>query len=80
MFSGGKQHFKLQLSLMATIALIEDYASISQMYSIKFEAEGYMSGQEAPKGIRELGVSDFILQADMTLLQGAEVVKKLPGS
>ena len=118
---------------MAKIAIVEDDAAISQMYRIKFEAEGYtvdtaengvlglklaetmqpdiilldlmmpeMSGhemlielrkkdwgknikvviltnmgeQEAPEGIRDLGVSAFILKADMTPRQVAEIVKK----
>jgi DNA-binding response OmpR family regulator len=118
---------------MAKVAIIEDDAAISQMYRIKFEAEGYtvetaengllglelaesmkpdiilldlmmpeMSGlemltelrnrpwgksikvviltnmgeQEAPEGIKELGVSAFILKADMTPRQVAEIVKE----
>lgn len=118
---------------MAKIAIIEDDPAISQMYRIKFEAEGYtvetaengvlgleltkamkpdiilldlmmpeMNGhemlaalratdwgknikvviltnvgeQEAPEGIRDLGVSAFILKADMTPRQVAEIVKK----
>lgn len=118
---------------MANVAIIEDDPAISQMYRIKFEAEGYsvetaengilglelaksmkpdiilldlmmpeMNGhemliklrktdwgknikvviltnvgeQEAPEGIRDLGVSAFILKADMTPRQVAEVVKK----
>ena len=118
---------------MAKIAIIEDDPAISQMYRIKFEAEGYtvdtaengllglklaesmqpdiilldlmmpeMSGhdmlielrktdwgkdikvviltnmgeQEAPEGIRDLGVKAFILKADMTPRQVAEIVKK----
>lgn len=122
---------------MATIAIIEDDAAISQMYRIKFEAEGYtvetadngllglklaetvkpdiilldlmmpemngrdmlealratpwganikviiltnMGEQEAPEGIKELGVSDFILKADMTPRQVADIVKKHLGS
>lgn len=121
---------------MAKIAIIEDDPAISQMYRIKFEAEGYtvetaengvlglklaetmkpdiilldlmmpqMSGkemltklratdwgksikvviltnmgeQEAPEGIRDLGVSAFILKADMTPRQVAEIVKKQLG-
>lgn len=117
---------------MATVAIIEDDPAISQMYRIKFEAEGYdvetaengrlglslaesmkpdiilldlmmpeMSGhemlielrktdwgkdikvviltnmgeQEAPEGIRDLGVSAFILKADMTPRQVADIVK-----
>jgi DNA-binding response OmpR family regulator len=122
---------------MPKIAIIEDDAAISQMYRIKFEAEGYtvetadngvlglklaetmkpdiilldlmmpqMSGkemltklratdwgksikvviltnmgeQEAPEGIRDLGVSAFILKADMTPRQVAEIVKKHLGA
>lgn len=118
---------------MATIAIIEDDAAISQMYRIKFEAEGYtvetaengllglelaeaikpdiilldlmmpemngfdmltklrqtswgkdmkvviltnMGEQEAPEGIQELGVRAFILKADMTPRQVAEIVKE----
>jgi DNA-binding response OmpR family regulator len=117
---------------MAKIAIIEDDPAISQMYRIKFEAEGYtvetaengllglklaesmkpdiilldlmmpemnghemlqklrgtawgksikvviltnMGEQEAPEGIRDLGVSAFILKADMTPRQVAEIVK-----
>lgn len=118
---------------MATIAIIEDDVAISQMYRIKFEAEGYvvetaengllglklaeavkpdiilldlmmpemgghemlqklratdwgkdikvviltnMGEQEAPEGIHDLGVKAFILKADMTPRQVAEIVKK----
>lgn len=118
---------------MATIAIIEDDAAISQMYRIKFEGEGYtvetaengilglklaealkpdiilldlmmpemgghemliklretdwgkdikvviltnMGEQEAPEGIHDLNVSAFILKADMTPRQVAEIVQK----
>ncbi|MGI9028269.1 MAG: response regulator [Candidatus Saccharimonadales bacterium] len=118
---------------MANVAIIEDDPAISQMYRIKFEAEGYtvetaengalglklakdfkpdiilldlmmpemgghemlkelrktdwgksikvviltnMGEQEVPDGIRDLGVSEFILKADMTPRQVAEIVKK----
>lgn len=121
----------------AKIAIIEDDPAISQMYRIKFEAEGYtvetadngvlglklaetmkpdiilldlmmpqmngkemltklratdwgksikvviltnMGEQEAPEGIRDLGVSAFILKADMTPRQVAEIVKKHLGA
>jgi two-component system alkaline phosphatase synthesis response regulator PhoP len=124
-------------SKIPKIAIIEDDAAISQMYRIKFEAEGYtvetaengllglklaesfkpdiilldlmmpemnghemliqlrkstwgkdikvviltnMGEQEAPPGIRDLGVSDFILKADMTPRQVAEIVKKQLGN
>lgn len=115
------------------IAIVEDDLAISQMYRIKFEAEGYsvetaengklglalaesmkpdiilldlmmpemngdemlaqlretewgkgmkviiltnMGEQEVPERVKELGVSSFILKADMTPRQVAEVVKK----
>jgi DNA-binding response OmpR family regulator len=118
---------------MAKVAIIEDDAAISQMYRIKFEAEGYtvetaengllglelaksmkpdiilldlmmpemgglemltelrktdwgksikvviltnMGEQEVPDGIKDLGVCAFILKADMTPKQVAEVVKE----
>lgn len=118
---------------MATIAIIEDDVAISQMYRIKFEAEGYvvetaengilglklaeevkpdiilldlmmpemgglemltvlrktawgknmkvviltnMGEQEAPEGIKELNISDFILKADMTPRQVAAIVEE----
>lgn len=118
---------------MAKVAIIEDDPAISQMYRIKFEAEGYtvetaengalglklaesmkpdiilldlmmpemnghdmlvelrktawganikvviltnMGEQEAPEGLRDLGVRAFILKADMTPRQVAEIVKK----
>ena len=122
---------------MAKIAIIEDDQAISQMYRIKFEAEGYtvetaengrvglellenmlpdivlldimmpemngdalldklrrtnwgrdmrviiltnMGEQEAPKRLKELGVSAFIVKAEMTPSQVAELVKdKLAG-
>ncbi len=117
---------------MTKIAIIEDDQAISQMYRIKFEAEGYtvetaengklglelidtmkpdivlldlmmpvMSGdamlvelrkadwgknipviiltnmgeQEAPPILKELGVKRFILKAEMTPRQVAEMVK-----
>jgi DNA-binding response OmpR family regulator len=118
---------------MATkIAIIEDDQAISQMYRIKFEAEGYevetasngklglemveklrpsiilldlmmpemngdemltelrkkdwgkdikviiltnMGEQEAPAGLKELGVRRFIVKAEMTPRQVAEMVK-----
>jgi two-component system sensor histidine kinase/response regulator len=118
---------------MAKIAIIEDDAAISQMYRIKFEAEGYevntaengrigleliekfrpnivlldlmmpemngeemliklrktdfgkdlkviiltnMGEQEAPVIIKSLGISAFIVKADMTPRQVAELVKE----
>lgn len=118
---------------MTKIAIVEDDQAISQMYRIKFEADGYqveiaengklglelvenfrpdivlldlmmpeMSGdemlaklretdfgkgvkviiltnmgeQEAPESLRNLGVSAFIVKADMTPRQVAELVKK----
>ena len=117
---------------MAKIAIIEDDSAISQMYSIKFEAEGYrvesaengrlgleliekmhpdivlldlmmpemngdevlialrktdwgkdikviiltnMGEQEAPEILKTLNVSAFIVKADMTPRQVAELVK-----
>jgi DNA-binding response OmpR family regulator len=117
---------------MAKIAIIEDDIAISQMYSIKFEAEGYqvqvaengklgleliekmrpdiilldlmmpemngdqvlvalrktdwgkdlkviiltnMGEQEAPEVLKSLNVSAFIVKADMTPRQVAELVK-----
>lgn len=118
--------------MAAKIAIVEDDQAISQMYRIKFEAEGYsvetadngklglelvekmqpdiilldlmmpeMSGdemlarlrktdwgkdikvviltnvgeQEIPPAVKQLGVSDVILKADMTPRQVAEKVK-----
>ncbi len=118
---------------MPKIAIVEDDQAISQMYRIKFEAEGYsvetaengilglemtekmkpdiilldlmmpeMNGdemlaklratdwgknikvviltnvgeQEIPADVKDLGVSDVILKADMTPRQVAELVKK----
>jgi DNA-binding response OmpR family regulator len=118
---------------MTKIAIIEDDNAISQMYRIKFEAEGYkvetadngvlglelvekfrpdivlldlmmpemngdemltalrktpwghdlkviiltnMGEQEAPEIIKTLGVKAFIVKADMTPRQVAELVKK----
>lgn len=117
---------------MAKIAIIEDDIAISQMYSIKFETEGYtveaaengklgleliekmkpdmvlldlmmpemngdevlvklratdwgkdikviiltnMGEQEAPEILKTLNVSDFIVKADMTPRQVADLVK-----
>lgn len=114
------------------VAIIEDDQAISQMYRIKFEAEGYevetaangklgleladkmrpdiilldlmmpemngdemltqlrktdwgkdirvviltnMGEQEAPAGLKELGVKRFIVKAEMTPRQVAEMVK-----
>lgn len=118
---------------MPKIAIVEDDQAISQMYRIKFEADGYevetaengklglelaekmrpdvilldlmmpemngdemlvelrktpwgknikvviltnMGEQEVPENIKQLGVSAFILKADMTPRQVAELVKK----
>lgn len=118
---------------MSKIAIIEDDAAISQMYRIKFEADGYtvetaengkvglelikdlkpdivlldlmmpemdgeemlsrlrseswgkdikviiltnMGESEAPKTIKEMGVEAFILKANMTPRQVAELVKQ----
>jgi DNA-binding response OmpR family regulator len=115
------------------IAIIEDDVAISQMYRMKFEAEGYkvetaengvlglelakemqpdmilldlmmpemngdemltklratdwgkdikviiltnMGEQEAPASLKDLGVKAFIVKADMTPRQVAELVKK----
>jgi DNA-binding response OmpR family regulator len=117
---------------MSKIAIVEDDSAISQMYSIKFENEGYqvqsaengklgleliekmrpdivlldlmmpemngdqvlmamrktdwgknikviiltnMGEQEAPEILKELNVSAFIVKADMTPKQVAELVK-----
>lgn len=117
---------------MVKVAIIEDDQAISQMYRIKFEAEGYevetaengklglelaekmkpdiilldlmmpemtgdamlakmratswgkntkviiltnMGEQEAPATLKDLGVSRFIVKADMTPRQVAEMVK-----
>ncbi len=117
---------------MPKIAIVEDDTAISQMYRIKFEAEGFtvetaengilglklaeefkpdvilldlmmpemggfemltelrktawgktivviiltnMGEQEAPAGVKDLNVADFILKADMTPRQVAEIVK-----
>lgn len=114
------------------VAIVEDDLAISQMYRIKFEAEGFevetaengklglelaesmrpdiilldlmmpemtgdqmlaklratewgskvkviiltnMGEQEIPENVRELGVSSFILKADMTPRQVADLVK-----
>jgi DNA-binding response OmpR family regulator len=119
------------------IAIVEDDVAISQMYRIKFEAEGYtvdtaengqiglqliesmkpdivlldlmmpvmtgdemlaklretdfgkdlkvivltnMGEQEVPENVKNLGVSAFILKANMTPRQVAEVVKKTLGN
>lgn len=119
------------------IAIIEDDQAISQMYRMKFEAEGYevetaengrlgleltktmvpdiilldlmmpemtgqemleelrktswgkdikviiltnMGEQEVPARMKELSVTDFILKADMTPRQVAEIVTKELGS
>jgi two-component system OmpR family response regulator len=48
--------------------------------SIKVVILTNMGEQEAPEGIRDLGVSAFILKADMTPRQVAEIVKKQLGA
>jgi len=122
---------------MASIAIIEDDVAIAQMYSIKFEAEGYtvqiaengklglqlvenmkpdivlldlmmpemngdevltqmrktewgkdikviiltnMGEQEAPEILKSLNVLAFIVKADMTPKQVAELVKSKLGA
>lgn len=119
--------------MAAKIAIVEDDQAISQMYRIKFEAEGYdvdtaengklglqlaekmkpdiilldlmmpemtgdemlaklrkttwgaktkvviltnMGEQEVPESVKQMGVVDIILKADMTPRQVADLVKK----
>ena len=121
------------MAKVVKVAIVEDDQAISQMYRIKFEAEGFevetaangklgleltdkmrpdiilldlmmpemtgdvmleklrktdwgkdirvivltnMGEQEAPPSIRQLGVKRFILKAEMTPRQVAEMVKK----
>lgn len=45
-------------------------------HNIKVVILTNMGEQEAPEGIRDLGISAFILKADMTPRQVAEIVKK----
>jgi DNA-binding response OmpR family regulator len=120
----------------AKIAIIEDDPTISQMYRMKFESEGFdvslasngragvelvadkrpdmilldlqmpemngvdalkqirklphgadtpvivltnLGGQEAPKEIHSLGISDYIIKADMTPRQVVDLVKQTLG-
>jgi DNA-binding response OmpR family regulator len=67
---------------MAKIAIIEDDAAISQMYRIKFEAEGY-SVETAENGklglalIEELRPDIVLLDLMMPEMNGDEMLEKL---
>lgn len=56
--------------------MLKKLRAVSWGKSIKVVILTNMGEQEAPEGIRDLGVSAFILKADMTPRQVAEIVKK----
>ena len=69
---------------MTKIAIIEDDQVINQMYRMKFEAAGFdvatasdgeAGEEEAPDGLRKLGVHSYIVKADFTPRQVVERVK-----
>lgn len=67
---------------MAKIAIIEDDAAISQMYRIKFEAEGY-EVETAENGLLGLGLIEemkpdiILLDLMMPEMNGDEMLQKL---
>lgn len=67
---------------MQKIAIIEDDLAISQMYRIKFEAEGYQV-ETAPNGklglamVEEMHPDIILLDIMMPEMNGDEVLKKI---
>lgn len=67
---------------MTKIAIIEDDAAISQMYRIKFEAEGYQvesaeNGRLGLKLLREVQPDITLLDLMMPEMNGDEVLEKM---
>jgi len=67
---------------MTKIAIIEDDAAISQMYRIKFEAEGYKvesaeNGRLGLKLLREVQPDITLLDLMMPEMNGDEVLEKM---
>ena len=67
---------------MAKIAIIEDDAAISQMYRIKFEAEGYEvetaeNGKLGLELIEEMTPDIVLLDLMMSEMNGDEMLQKL---
>lgn len=66
------------------IAIVEDDAAISQMYRIKFEAEGYdvetaENGQLGLALIEEMKPDIVLLDLMMPIMDGEEMLTKLRG-
>lgn len=64
------------------IAIIEDDTAISQMYRIKFEAEGYTvetaeNGEVGLKLIEDMKPDIVLLDLMMPVMDGEEMLKKL---
>lgn len=70
---------------MSKIAIIEDDTAISQMYRIKFEAEGYTvetaeNGEVGLKLIKDMQPDIVLLDLMMPVMDGEEMLKKLRSS
>lgn len=67
---------------MSKIAIIEDDTAISQMYRIKFEAEGYIvetaeNGEVGLKLIEDMSPDIVLLDLMMPIMDGEEMLTKL---
>jgi DNA-binding response OmpR family regulator len=67
---------------MPKVAIVEDDLAISQMYRIKFEAEGYVvqtaeNGQLGLELIEKMRPDIVLLDLMMPIMTGEEVLKKL---
>src|SRR5688572_2982183 len=75
-------HYQQKEGVMTKIAIIEDDEAISQMYRIKFEAEGYMvetaaNGKLGLALAQEMRPDIILLDLMMPIMTGEEMLAKL---
>ena len=70
------------LSIMTKIAIIEDDSVISQMYRMKFEADGFEvqianNGKDGVSLVREFAPDMVLLDMQMPIMNGDEALKNI---